>query len=42
MRPKPDLAQLAGEPVGVLAAAQTAVDAPAGPGTIASYETEVA
>ncbi|MFF9884215.1 MULTISPECIES: hypothetical protein [Streptomyces] len=42
MRPKPDLAQLDGEPVGVLAAAQTAVDAPAGLGTIASYATEVA
>ncbi|MFB7853277.1 replication-relaxation family protein [Streptomyces sp. NPDC056053] len=41
-RPKPDLAQLTGEPADVLAAAQAAVDAPAGLGTIASYATEVA
>jgi hypothetical protein len=42
LRPKPDLSQLAGEPADVLAAAQAAVDAPAGLGTIASYATEVA
>ncbi|MEH0517319.1 hypothetical protein QBC31_42935 [Streptomyces sp. B21-079] len=42
LRPQPDLAQLAGEPADVLAAAQTAVDAPAGLGTIASSATEVA
>ncbi|MET9451108.1 hypothetical protein [Streptomyces cinerochromogenes] len=42
LRPKPDLAQLANEPADVRAAAQTAVDAPAGLGTIASYATEVA
>ncbi|MFI9345709.1 hypothetical protein ACIG0D_31275 [Streptomyces sp. NPDC052773] len=40
LRPKPD--QLANEPADVLAAAQAAVDAPAGLGTIASYATEVA
>ncbi|MFJ3251163.1 replication-relaxation family protein [Streptomyces sp. NPDC086782] len=42
LRPKPDLSQLASEPADVLAAAQAAVDAPAGLGTIASYTTEVA
>ncbi|MEV5146877.1 hypothetical protein AB0L14_21205 [Streptomyces sp. NPDC052727] len=42
LRPKPDLSQLASEPADVLAAAQAAVDAPAGLGTIASYATEVA
>lgn len=36
LRPKPDLAQLAGEPAEALAAAQAAVDAPDGLGTIAS------
>ncbi|MEW1605601.1 replication-relaxation family protein [Streptomyces sp. NPDC093808] len=42
LHPKPDLSQLAREPADVRAAAQTAVDAPAGLGTIASYATEVA
>ncbi|MFZ4184650.1 replication-relaxation family protein [Streptomyces pseudogriseolus] len=42
LRPKPDLAQLTGEPADVLAAARAAVDAPNGLGTIASYATEVA
>ncbi|MDT0616475.1 replication-relaxation family protein, partial [Streptomyces lancefieldiae] len=42
LRPKPNLSQLTGEPADVRAAAQTAVDAPAGLGTIASYATEVA
>ncbi|MER6345339.1 replication-relaxation family protein [Streptomyces sp. NPDC001595] len=42
LRPKPDLTQLAKEPADIRAAAQTAVDAPAGLGTIASYATEVA
>ncbi|MFF5315539.1 replication-relaxation family protein [Streptomyces massasporeus] len=42
LRPKPDLSQLANEPADVLAAAQAAVDAPTGLGTIASYATEVA
>ncbi|MFE7401877.1 replication-relaxation family protein [Streptomyces sp. NPDC057557] len=42
LRPKPDLAQLASEPAHVFAAAQAAVDAPDGLGTIASYATEVA
>jgi hypothetical protein len=42
LRPKPDLPQLASEPADVLSAAQAAVDAPAGLGTIASYATEVA
>ncbi|GHD07377.1 hypothetical protein GCM10010313_26490 [Streptomyces violarus] len=42
LRPKPDLTQLANEPADVLAAAQAAVDAPDGLGTIASYATEVA
>ncbi|MEU0060684.1 hypothetical protein [Streptomyces sp. NPDC006334] len=42
LRPKPDRALLDGEPADVFAAAQAAVDAPAGLGTIASYATEVA
>ncbi|WP_434976514.1 hypothetical protein [Streptomyces puniciscabiei] len=42
LRPKPDLALLDGEPAEALAAAQAAVNAPAGLGTIASYATEVA
>ncbi|MER7498370.1 hypothetical protein ABT033_38005 [Streptomyces pharetrae] len=42
LRPKPDLSQLASEPADVFAAAQAAVDAPDGLGTIASYATEVA
>ncbi|MER8062803.1 MULTISPECIES: hypothetical protein [unclassified Streptomyces] len=42
LRPKPNLSELASEPADVLAAAQAAVDAPAGLGTIASYATEVA
>ncbi|WP_225080784.1 replication-relaxation family protein [Streptomyces sp. CoT10] len=42
LRPKPDLTQLEGEPADVLTAAQAAVDAPAGLGTLASYTTEVA
>ncbi|EST29225.1 replication-relaxation family protein [Streptomyces roseochromogenus] len=42
LRPKPDLALLDGEPAEAFAAAQAAVDAPAGLGTIASYATEVA
>ncbi|MGW1917768.1 replication-relaxation family protein [Streptomyces sp. NPDC002076] len=42
LRPKPDLSQLDGEPADVLAAAQAAVDAPAGLATLASYATEVA
>ncbi|MEU2900345.1 hypothetical protein ACWC4E_29980 [Streptomyces sp. NPDC001273] len=41
LRPKPDLSPLAGEPADVPAAAQTAVDTPAGLDTIASYATEV-
>ncbi|MEU9190770.1 hypothetical protein AB0D14_40985 [Streptomyces sp. NPDC048484] len=41
LRPKPDLTELDSEPTDVLAAAQDAVDAPAGLGTIASYATEV-
>jgi hypothetical protein len=41
LRPKPDLARLEGEPGEALAAAQAAVDAPDGLGTIASYTTEV-
>ncbi|MFJ3339194.1 hypothetical protein [Streptomyces sp. NPDC086766] len=42
LRPKPHLSQLANKPADVLAAAQAAVDAPAGLGTIAFYATEVA
>ncbi|MFG3215656.1 hypothetical protein [Streptomyces tendae] len=41
LRPMPDLTQLAKEPADIRAAAQAAVDAPAGLGTIASYATEV-
>ncbi|MET9695043.1 hypothetical protein ABZY81_42870 [Streptomyces sp. NPDC006514] len=41
LRPKPDLRLLTGEPAEAKAAAQAAVDAPAGVGTIASYATEV-
>ncbi|MGV9248096.1 hypothetical protein [Streptomyces sp. NPDC003710] len=40
LRPKPDLTQLDGEPAEALAAAQAAVDAPAGLGTMASYAPE--
>ncbi|MEU9355476.1 hypothetical protein AB0D65_31870 [Streptomyces griseoloalbus] len=40
LRPKPDLAQFASEPADVFAAAQAAVDAPAGLGAIVSYATE--
>lgn len=42
LRPKPDLSRPAREPADILAAAQAAVDAPDGLGTIASYATEVA
>ncbi|MFD3778170.1 replication-relaxation family protein [Streptomyces sp. NPDC058612] len=41
LRPKPDMAKLAEDPPEVRAAAQAAVDAPGGIGTIASYWTEV-
>ncbi|MFF3669539.1 replication-relaxation family protein [Microtetraspora malaysiensis] len=41
LRPKPDLALLADEPADARAAAQAAVDAPDGIGTIASYATGV-
>lgn len=41
LRPKPDMAKLAGDPPDVQAAAQAVVDAPDGVGTIASYLTEV-
>lgn len=41
LRPKPNLARLAEDPPAVRAAAQAAVDAPDGIGTIASYWTEV-
>ncbi|MEW2527575.1 replication-relaxation family protein [Streptomyces sp. NPDC047071] len=41
LRPKPDLALLAGEPPHALAAAQAAAEGPAGLGTLASYATEV-
>ncbi|MFD3939910.1 replication-relaxation family protein [Streptomyces sp. NPDC058611] len=41
LRPKPDMAKLADDPPEVRAAAQAAVDAPGGIGTIASYWTEV-
>ncbi len=41
LRPKPDLRLLIAEPAEAKAAAQVAVDAPAGVGTIASYATEV-
>lgn len=42
IRPKPDLDLVAGEPAEAVAAAQAAVDAPDGIGTITSYATEVA
>lgn len=42
IRPKPDLDLVAGELAEAIAAAQTAVDAPDGIGTITSYATEVA
>ncbi|MFE7404450.1 hypothetical protein [Streptomyces sp. NPDC057557] len=41
LRPKPNVAKLADDPVEVRAAAQAVVDAPGGVGTIASYWTEV-
>ncbi|MER6523232.1 replication-relaxation family protein [Streptomyces sp. NPDC001553] len=41
LRPKPDLRLLTAEPAEAKAAAQAAVDAPAGIGTIAPYATEV-
>ncbi|MGA5364227.1 replication-relaxation family protein [Streptomyces purpurascens] len=41
LRPKPNLAELTKEPAEARAAAQAAVDAPGGIGTIASYWTEV-
>ncbi|MFG2220424.1 replication-relaxation family protein [Streptomyces sp. NPDC048685] len=41
LRPKPNMAKLADDPAEVRAAAQAAVDASAGIGTIASYWTEV-
>lgn len=42
IRPKPNLDLVAGEPAEAVAAAQAAVDAPDGIGTLASYATEVA
>ncbi|MFF0630245.1 replication-relaxation family protein [Streptomyces sp. NPDC004296] len=42
IRPKPDLDLLAGEPLEAVAAAQAAIDAPDGIGTLTSYATEVA
>ncbi|MFD3612169.1 replication-relaxation family protein [Streptomyces atroolivaceus] len=42
IRPKPDLDLVVGEPAEAVAAAQAAVDAPAGIGTLISYATEVA
>ncbi|WP_221355414.1 replication-relaxation family protein [Streptomyces beigongshangae] len=42
IRPKPDPDLVAGEPAEAVAAAQAAVDAPDGIGTITSYATEVA
>ncbi|MDJ1135749.1 hypothetical protein [Streptomyces iconiensis] len=41
LRPKPDLAQLTEQPAEAQSAARSAVDAPEGIGTIASYWTEV-
>ncbi|MFE6973000.1 replication-relaxation family protein [Streptomyces sp. NPDC057682] len=41
LRPKPNMAKLAGDPPRVRAAAQAIVDSPDGIGTIASYWTEV-
>ncbi|MFF5131086.1 replication-relaxation family protein [Streptomyces syringium] len=42
IRPKPNLALVAGEPADAVAAALAAADAPEGIGTITSYATEVA
>ncbi|MFJ4972705.1 replication-relaxation family protein [Streptomyces sp. NPDC088755] len=42
IRPKPDLDLLVGQPAEAVAAAQAAVDAPDGIGTLTSYATEVA
>ncbi|MFF4542473.1 replication-relaxation family protein [Streptomyces aureus] len=42
IRPKPDLDLLGGEPAEAFAAAQAAVDAPDGIGSLTSYATEVA
>ncbi|MFF1569944.1 replication-relaxation family protein [Streptomyces sp. NPDC058293] len=42
IRPKPDLDLVVGEPAEAVAAAQAAVDAPKGIGSISSYATEVA
>ncbi|MFF1593107.1 replication-relaxation family protein [Streptomyces sp. NPDC058286] len=42
IRPKPDLDLVVGEPAEAVAAAQAAVDAPDGIGTLTSYATEVA
>ncbi|WRZ96467.1 replication-relaxation family protein (plasmid) [Streptomyces sp. NBC_01007] len=42
IRPKPGLGLVAGEPAEAVAAAQAAVDAPDGIGTLTSYATEVA
>ncbi|KAF3469994.1 hypothetical protein [Streptomyces sp. Tu 3180] len=42
IRPKPNLDLVAGEPAEAVVAAQAAVDAPDGIGTLASYATEVA
>ncbi|MFF5638681.1 replication-relaxation family protein [Streptomyces sp. NPDC012825] len=42
IRPKPDLNKVMGEPAEAVAAAQAAVDASDGIGTLASYATEVA
>ncbi|MET7543582.1 replication-relaxation family protein [Streptomyces sp. NPDC005507] len=42
IRPKPDLDLVVGEPAEAVAAAQAAVDAPKGIGTLTSYATEVA
>ncbi|MCT9111969.1 replication-relaxation family protein [Streptomyces mirabilis] len=42
IRPKPDLDLMAGEPAEAVAAAQVAVDASKGIGTVTSYATEVA
>ncbi|MFC9535931.1 hypothetical protein ACFT38_36510 [Streptomyces sp. NPDC056975] len=42
IRPKPDLDLVTGEPAETQVAAQAAVDAPKGIGSISSYVTEVA
>ncbi|KAB1978542.1 hypothetical protein [Streptomyces triticiradicis] len=42
IHPKPNLDLVAGEPAEAVAAAQVAVDAPDGIGTLPSYATEVA